>query len=176
MSLSGGKKLRAGLPPAVGFCYTMRMTASGNGSAKVFCALAAACAVVAWLSYLLGTTVRSFACQVATVVAASLSAASFLVSALLAFADRAGGTGGSRDGRAAPSGARSRWDAYLREMANASQALFGFLKELSGNARCREILGGLAGMERFDGGASSFATCSRTRSSARPSACRRSRR
>ena len=154
----------------------MRMTASGNGSAKVFCALAAACAVVAWLSHLLGSTVRSFACQVATVVAASLSAASFLVSALLAFADRAGGTGGSRDGRAAPSGARSRWDAYLREMANASQALFGFLKELSGNARCREVLGGLAGMERFDGGASSSATCSRTRSSARPSACRRSRR
>ena len=137
------------------------MAASGNGSAKVFCALAAACAVVAWLSYLLGTAVRSFACQAATVVAASLAAASFLVSVLLAFADRAGGTGGARYVRTDPSGSRSRWDACLREMANASQALFGFLKELSGNARCREILEGLAGMERFDGGASTFAVAPR---------------
>ena len=45
----------------------------------------------------------------------------------------------------------SRYNSYVRELAGASLALFGFLRELNRSTRCRNLLKSLPGMECFDG-------------------------
>lgn len=45
-----------------------------------------------------------------------------------------------------------RWDAYIRELAYASQGLYNFLRELNRSTRCRNQLKALPGMEPFDAG------------------------
>ncbi len=52
--------------------------------------------------------------------------------------------------------AGGRWDAYLRELARAAQELYGFLLELDRNARCRDLLRELPGLEALDAGEAAF--------------------
>ena len=48
--------------------------------------------------------------------------------------------------------AAGRWDAYIRELAYASQGLYNFLRELNRSTRCRNQLKALPGLEPLDVG------------------------
>ena len=46
--------------------------------------------------------------------------------------------------------ASTRWNAYMRELAQASREFFAFIDELGRNPRCRNILAGHEGLDGFD--------------------------
>ena len=44
----------------------------------------------------------------------------------------------------------TRYDNYIRELAQSAESFHAFLKELNGSARCRNLLRDLPGMDVFD--------------------------
>ena len=127
----------------------------GNGSAKVFRALASVCGVIALLAFLFNLIDSSPEC-LALMAVTGLGAAICLVVSF-GLTDDARETPAAYGARASSTRAHTRWDTYLHEMARASQALFDFLKELSDNARCRNILNDLPEMAGLDHATGSFA-------------------
>lgn len=56
------------------------------------------------------------------------------------------GISGQKGGTVFEAAKWEQWGPYVKVLASASQDLYAFLRELSGNSRCREILDGLSGM------------------------------
>lgn len=50
----------------------------------------------------------------------------------------------------------TRYDSYIRELAQAAESFYSFLKELNRSTRCRNLLNDLPGMDAFDQGDNVF--------------------
>jgi hypothetical protein len=129
-----------------------------NGNLKIQAckgalSLALICGLGAYLGYLFGTLEKTPGYWAVAWICGSL--ALFFVLLAVVFALWNPNAAGGRGGRRASASGLCR-DPRLREMAQAAQALFDFLKEVGRSARCQEILRKLPNMEKFDAGKGNF--------------------
>ena len=116
--------------------------------------LAIICGLGAYLGHLFGTVENTSGCRAVMWICGALTIFFVLLAILFAVwnPDAKSGKGGSH----VPV-SNDRWNLRLREMAQAAQTLFDFLKEIGASARCQEILQKLPNMEKFDAGKNNFA-------------------
>ncbi len=155
-----GVKSSVGIP-GTGMRYETPCSGGGNGggewsSARIFCACATVCGVVSFLAFQYNKMDKSMECQLLMVVAGALAficlVTAFFIAAYSGSPRAVGNEDGSSD---------SRWNTYLHSMAEASQSLFDFIRELDRNAKCQNILNGLSGFEAIDQRMDPFAISSK---------------
>lgn len=122
----------------------------GGGALSVLVVLAIVSGLVAYLGYqIYKADSRSNVGPVMILGGAALSIVFFLFSLVFSGPSDPSPKSYSSIRASSPD---SSWNRYLRELANASQAFYDFVREVNRSTRCRNILKGLPGLDCVDGG------------------------
>ena len=144
--------------PGTGMRYEKRWGGSSSsgsgGNVSPWYVLAAIFGGVAYFCYLF-MDVRHPQGLVITMVAFGLAAiGSFLIG--LCSSSKEEGTNITRKIYSGRVKMNTRYDSYIRELAQAAESFYSFLKELNRSTRCRNLLNDLPGMDAFDQGDNVF--------------------
>lgn len=146
-----GTRTSVGIP-GTGMRYEKRYSNTANGGGGNVpgqILLAAVLGGVAYFAYLLSRVEKSDVCvfvMIAAGIAAILAVVFWVLSIVIGASKTEDPMAYSRLSLKNP-----RFDAYVRELAAASRAIYSFLRELNRSTRCRNQLKALPSMECFDG-------------------------
>lgn len=145
-----GARTSVGIP-GTGLRYEKRWggaaESSGGGNISPWYVLAVIFGVIAYFCYLFMDVRRSDGFVIAMIASGFAAVVSFLIGLATSSKDEPENTGVTTYSSALRN---TRYDNYVRDLAQSVEAFYAFLKELNRSTRCRNLLKNLLGMEAFD--------------------------
>lgn len=145
-----GARTSVGIP-GTGMRYEKRWggaaESSGGGNISPWYVLAVIFGVIAYFCYLFMDVHRSEGFVIAMVSSGVAAVGAFLIGLVTSLKGGSENMGVAKYSNALRS---TRYDNYVRDLAQSAEAFYAFLRELNRSTRCRNLLKDLPGMEAFD--------------------------
>lgn len=145
-----GARTSVGIP-GTGMRYEKRWggaaEAGGGGNLSPWYVLAVILGAIAYFCYLFMDVRYSDGFVIAMIASGVASVVSFLIGLATSSKGESESTGTTTYSSALRN---TRYDNYVRDLAQSAEAFYAFLRELNRSTRCRNLLKDLPGMEAFD--------------------------